>query len=95
MNIGDYPKINGNKLTKKYHEEIIENIEPTVEEDDWLIEKTSMSPEDGQFECQADNYISENYEKVTLETKDSKIELDRKILSDLAEKNPEIYVRRD
>ena len=75
MNIGDYPKINGNKLTKKYHEEIIENIESTVEEDDWLIEKTSMSPEDEQYECLSDNYISENYEKVTIETKDSKIEL--------------------
>ena len=29
MRIGDYPKINGNKLTKKYHEEILENEKPS------------------------------------------------------------------
>ena len=84
MNIGDYPEINGDKLTKKYHEELIENIESKVEDDDWLIEKASMSPEDGQFECQADDYLAENYKKVTLETKDSNIEL-IKILSGIVQ----------
>ncbi len=81
MNIGDYPKINGNKLTKKYHEEISENEKPKVEDDDWLIEDISMSPEGGQFECQAENYITDNNEKGASEAKDSKIELIKNLSS--------------